>query len=748
MILEATSYPNRFRTISGLINFVFSDDSIILCDTTSGAVSLELAEIPANYWNTIYKLYVKDASGNASVNNITITAPVGFTINGQSSIVINQDDGDVIVRITSNTTYVGQFGYATATGLAVLDQNILLTPNCASMNFVGSNITATNVGNAVTVSVTNNFVILSFAQLTNLINTNTVVPNQAYLITDAIFGSTPPINTNIVVNGVTTNRVALQGEGIFYNADYQLVGNYSGITGFGANLGLWSSALLPSVNDVVIWNNFHYLNLTGINTANNPSADLVNWQQLTYSQTNGYILEVDEITYDQFSNQIMKRTDKRNNIVERGVVGGFNSFNGFAWGNNKVFDNKVLGNSSVRVMNCNVEDEFSQNEFYNSYFLIGDTNIQGNCSFFKSNNIKDTTAHIVNKASSFQNNVLFTTTLDIQNNEGSLLNNQFYYSQITLSNNLGLFIFNNLDHSNLEITTQTVGSSFSNNLLKETTMFVVNNEKNIIDNVINYCNVTFGTNQNIINENKLLNSTIVFTTNSATGEISKNTFEFSTITITTNNGNITEVVKSGGNHFCDSILTIRTNNSDISGNYFTNSSSVILGNVNAAFYNNTGNNTSISIQTLNSSFALTDTRIAIFNEITLNQNISTGNYYPNNLATIEYELDMSDPTIYDPATFTLTIPSSVNRFCGIYTLINGAGLNINKIVNGDSNIETTFKNNAAIGTITFNSVLYGGAAAGDIVSSNGAFAYNIALTDRIILSLQVINKVLSSNIIV
>jgi hypothetical protein len=154
MILNPTQYPNNTRTISGLINIVFRDDSVLLCNTSLGAVGIQLAEIPNNSWNTIYKLYVKDQSGNASTNNITINAPVGFTVNGASSVTINADNGIALIRISSSTSYLASFSFGTsANNFAVLDEGILLTPSASSMDFTGDYVTATSVGNAVTVNV-------------------------------------------------------------------------------------------------------------------------------------------------------------------------------------------------------------------------------------------------------------------------------------------------------------------------------------------------------------------------------------------------------------------------------------------------------------------------------------------------------------------------------------------------------------------------------------------------------------------
>lgn len=107
MQLYSTSYKNLFRNVSGTIT-VNNDDCILYCNTSSGAVIINLIDIPTNYWSTQYKLYVVDNSNNAATNNITINAPSGFTINGSSSFVINTNGQSCIVTVSSNTNYIVQ----------------------------------------------------------------------------------------------------------------------------------------------------------------------------------------------------------------------------------------------------------------------------------------------------------------------------------------------------------------------------------------------------------------------------------------------------------------------------------------------------------------------------------------------------------------------------------------------------------------------------------------------------------------
>jgi hypothetical protein len=106
MALYSTPFSNTVRTISGSA-FAFADDVVLLCDTSAGAVTLTLQEIPANNWNILWKLFVLDNSNNAGTNNITINAPSGQTINLGSSVVVNSNGGGYVFEIGGNGKYLG-----------------------------------------------------------------------------------------------------------------------------------------------------------------------------------------------------------------------------------------------------------------------------------------------------------------------------------------------------------------------------------------------------------------------------------------------------------------------------------------------------------------------------------------------------------------------------------------------------------------------------------------------------------------
>lgn len=110
MALSRTKYPNIERTVAGTVT-VDPQDSILNCDTTTAAVTINLDTFTAGYWNTLYKLFVNDSGANAAINNITIVAPAGFTINNAATLVINVNSGSVIVRISADTKYTGDANF-------------------------------------------------------------------------------------------------------------------------------------------------------------------------------------------------------------------------------------------------------------------------------------------------------------------------------------------------------------------------------------------------------------------------------------------------------------------------------------------------------------------------------------------------------------------------------------------------------------------------------------------------------------
>lgn len=105
MSMYAQQYQNPSRIVTGT-PVLTNNDVVLYCDTSTGPVTINLLDIPNDYWMTTWKLYVVDYSNNASTNNIRINAGTGQTINAQPDVILNVNGGSCIVRISGNTTFV------------------------------------------------------------------------------------------------------------------------------------------------------------------------------------------------------------------------------------------------------------------------------------------------------------------------------------------------------------------------------------------------------------------------------------------------------------------------------------------------------------------------------------------------------------------------------------------------------------------------------------------------------------------
>lgn len=149
-------YPNNIRVVSGLNNIPYQDDCVIECDTSLGAVSINLLDIPVTnnvgFWSTQYKLYIVDKSNNAGTNNITVNAPLGTKINGGASFLISSNGASLLVRVASNNNYVGQYSViagGTGNGHIIADEGVNL-PQQPILDFQGNLVNVTDgVGRTV-----------------------------------------------------------------------------------------------------------------------------------------------------------------------------------------------------------------------------------------------------------------------------------------------------------------------------------------------------------------------------------------------------------------------------------------------------------------------------------------------------------------------------------------------------------------------------------------------------------------------
>jgi hypothetical protein len=724
--LPPMKYPNTQRTVSGTVD-VFPDDVVLNCDTSTGAVTINLAQIPYNatsgqgFWSTQYKLYINDISNNAGTNNITVVAGTGQTLNNQPTLVLNTNGASCYLMIAGNTEY--SMFYAPASSLPP------------------------------------NFITVTSAQLTALIAGNNLIPNADYNISDAEFGSTPIIPTNVYVKAITTNTLSMTGQGYFYNADYQGVGNYSTVTGFTSQLGVWNQFLVTPVGSVVIWDNFHYVNITGVNIASNPKTDGVNWQLLPYSTTKGYIVDTSFISYNAQTNRILSRTDNSGNFVERTVITARNSLNFFKWGSVDVRQNNVSRNSIL--YNCNATtaglNTFFGNTFYDSEVILGDGILDGGV------------------ITQWTNNFIQSSNISIPKAGGKLNNNSFERFNLT-GDNSGSFDGNTV--INCGLGSLINNDTIENNLFKNLRVFIIAlNAGSITQNEIISSNFSITTkNDGTIDKNFVNNSILSIVTNEASGDIVNNTLSNNaSLFIQTNFSAISWIkIESSSN------LNVQTNTVTAGVFYFDilNNSSVILGNIQTrigagvkgggitvsngsslnidtfspvqpSFYGNSiTNESNVTIQTFSgASFFLfnsidssvistIDTNGQIFNN-NLIKGVTYGGITPSvafpttsiglvamsGNSTFQFTLDCSDPAVYDLPTQTLTIDPNLLEIGGVYSLENAGGLTIAQIIGLQDKWITEFFPDT--GTVTFQSVAVGGASPPDIVSTSGAFAFNI-----------------------
>ena len=549
--LPATNYPTTQRIVSGVVP-VYPDDVVLNCNTSTSSVTIELAEIPADFFSTQYKLYVVDYSNNSSVNNITIVAGAGQTINGAPTMVISTNGGAVVFMISNNTSYVG----------------------------LQTNSTTPVAG----------FISVTFLQLTNLINTNTVVVNGDYLLLDAFFGSNA-VQTQVYLKGMATNEVSLSGQGIFFNADYQNTGNYTGITGFAGQLGLWSSALATPLNSVVIWNNEQYLNLTGLNTLNSPNTEPATWQLLVRQVNYGYIIEVDSVLYDIRTNYINNRIDVRGNQVE---FRGF-SMDLFKWGANNVRNNSVISQSTLSNCNCEIAGSFIGNVFQQgSTVFLGNTTDRCITQTFINNTFSNSNANFQTEAYEVLNNKISNTQLDclITTVTGKLTANEIDLSTLNIVSCSSQIITNQFNGSNITIASNP-GIIESNSILNTTLNISTVNGNTFTRNTISNSGINIGINNGDISGNILNNiQTLIITSNS--GSIGKNIIEdcvlFAVNIVNTN------VIRSNSITNCQT-FEIDTNSGQIIFNSIKNASALTIGDSSSAISQNNFDSLQLTIGT-------------------------------------------------------------------------------------------------------------------------------------------------------
>lgn len=181
-----------------------------------------------------------------------------------------------------------------------------------------------------------------------LANSGDFDPGAFYLVTDAGVS-----DIGFLCQAISASALSPSGSAGFYVPDFQAAGDYSGVSGFGQQRGVWIGANEGdySAGDVVIWNGRHYKYVGGGDGVTTPETG--NYELLAKSLTNGYIIEWDSAKYDLGNNWIWQRKCKRGNLWEQSFVGydtvGF-PMTSFQWGNNNVYDNSMV-NGQIPCLN-------------------------------------------------------------------------------------------------------------------------------------------------------------------------------------------------------------------------------------------------------------------------------------------------------------------------------------------------------------------------------------------------------------
>lgn len=191
-------------------------------------------------------------------------------------------------------------------------------------------------------------------QADSLIAANDLIPGQVYKITGTTGQS--GLYVDLYLTALTSNKFAPEGNGLFYNPDYQGIGDYSGVeaaTGIlglptPVNVGIWTPAKEATLvnNNVVIWNGMHWPVISA--TAFNGTSPDINTTAYgtAFTTTNtalGYIPELDIIKYDYANDLLIYREDKRGNKI----VNSFKSIDSFQFGDNTITNQIFDGRPKV-----------------------------------------------------------------------------------------------------------------------------------------------------------------------------------------------------------------------------------------------------------------------------------------------------------------------------------------------------------------------------------------------------------------
>ncbi len=363
----STKYPNNSRVVSGTAT-IYRDDVVLLCDTSSAPVVINLFDIPDGFWSTQWKLYIVDYSNNAGTNSITINAGGTQQINDAASLVLNVNGTSAVVEIVSDDKFIGNLTSASGSGGGgydtIQEEGVSLTQR-TTLDVVGKFGTASDTGSKTQLEINPTIEAITNANFLAGIAANTLTKGLTYKITDPLYGEA------IYLQALETNLESLSAQAKFYFPDYNGGGDYTSVSPtFNSQLGRWNGGLTVVIGDVVIWNNNHYVNITG-SVGTDPSTDVANWTLLAKTLTTGFREETCDVLYNATTNIPFVIKDIRGNEVWYNNFKGVVSLNWFPFGDDSIQNNTVKGQESAIQYLCNVPfQSFFSNVCLNSSFVF------------------------------------------------------------------------------------------------------------------------------------------------------------------------------------------------------------------------------------------------------------------------------------------------------------------------------------------------------------------------------------------
>jgi len=248
------------------------------------------------------------------------------------------EDGDPLpVEYIVEETVPQIIATSSTSSFTIQDNGVDMPPE-TKLNFVGYTVEDNPGNNSTDIIAVKP---IEYSDLLTLQNAGDLPLGAQYLITDKG-------DAGIIVDVSAPNKISLRAKGLFLVPDFQDVGTYTTTPDpKGTNQKAWVSSNegTYSDGDIVFWNNVMYqvideTQVDGSSPVLNSSA----YGALTKNVNNGYILEVDAILYNFTDDIIIKREDKRGNVV--GSVGQY-----FQWGNDDVSGNKASFDYSLNCAN-------------------------------------------------------------------------------------------------------------------------------------------------------------------------------------------------------------------------------------------------------------------------------------------------------------------------------------------------------------------------------------------------------------